>query len=188
LGYDDETDNLVNEINLKNEQKLIEDENKRLETIRLMEQNRNNAKDELEKIQALAKVLGIDKITERLDELNKNDNYLVGKMTELVNSINGISMQEPAAPQAQTNEINKLQLLGQLLESPIGKALADKFLSPPQIQNQIIDPEYINEKVRSSIMGNFEVGEALIGQLKNKIIGKAITKTVSSILDSNEPA
>jgi hypothetical protein len=37
-------------------------------------------------------------------------------------------------------------------------------------------------------MGNFEVGEALIGQLKNKIIGKAITKTVSSILDSNEPA
>lgn len=186
MGFEDETDNLVDEINLKNEQKLIDDENKRLETIRLMEQNRNNAKDELEKIQSLAKVLGIDKITERLDELNKNDNYLVGKMTELINSINNVSMQEPAAPQGHS-EINKLQLIGQLLDSPLGKALADKFISPPQIQNQIIDPEYINEKIRSSVMGNFEVGEALIGQLKNKIIGKAITKTVSSILDSNEP-
>jgi len=51
-----------------------------------------------------------------------------------------------------------------------------------------IDQEYINNQVKKSVMGNFEVGEALISNLKSKLVNKAVAAQVTDAMKENEHA
>jgi len=72
--------NTIESINENIQQKELEDLQRENQTLKQMVENRNQElkkESPEDKIQTLATVLGINKINERLDELNKNDNYLV---------------------------------------------------------------------------------------------------------------
>ena len=190
--------NTVEIINDSIKQKELEDLQRENQTLKQMVENRNQEikkEPTQDKIQVLAATLGIDKINERLDELNKNDNYLVQEMSKIVNAINQIGQNisgAAAIPQGETpaigDPIQKMELLSNLFDKGLQLYTVYKQNQTPPNPQQLIDPEYINTKVKNSIMGNFELGEALIDSLKSKVINKALTKTVSQIIDNDEPA
>lgn len=193
----DSMDNEVEQINQELQQKHIEDLETKIKTLEKMVENRNqeikNNEPAQDKIQVLASALGINKINERLDELNKNDNYLVSEMSKLVNAINIIGQNLSGNPQITeaptvADPLQKMELLSNLFDKGLQLYTTYKQNQTPQSPQQLIDPDYINKKVKNSIMGNFELGEALIDSLKSKVINKALTKTVSQIIDQDEPA
>ena len=196
-----ESDSTVESINDSIKQKEFEDLQRENQTLKQMIENRNielnKPKEATEdKIQVLSNALGISKINERLDELNKNDNYLVQEMSKVVNAINllGQNLQGgQTIPVGETpaigDPLQKMELLSNLFDKGLALYTTYKQNQTPQSPQQLIDPEYINQKVKNSIMGNFELGEALIDSLKNKVINKALTKTVQQIVDnSDDPA
>ena len=193
-----EKNNTIEIINDKLERDKFEALQRENQTLKQMVENRNQEikkEPTQDKIQVLASALGIDKINERLDELNKNDNYLVQEMSKVVNAINQIGQTisgNQAIPQGETpaigDTLQKMEMLSNLFDKGLQLYTVYKQNQSPQSPQQLIDPEYINQKVKNSIMGNFELGEALIDTLKSKVINKALSKTVSQIIDQDEPA
>ena len=195
-----EKNNTVEIINDKLERDKLEALQRENQTLKQMVETRNQELTKLkdiqeDKIQVLSAALGIDKINERLDELNKNDNYLVAEMSKVVNAINQIGQSISGNQAIPTGEapaigdpLQKMEMLSNLFDKGLQLYTVYKQNQTPQSPQQLIDPEYINTKVKNSIMGNFELGEALIDSLKSKVINKALTKTVSQIIDQDEPA
>ena len=193
-----EKNDTVEIINDKLERDKLEALQRENQTLKQMVENRNQEikkEPSQDKIQVLASALGIDKINERLDELNKNDNYLVQEMSKVVNAINQIGQSISGNQTIPTGEtpaigdpLQKMEMLSSLFDKGLQLYTVYKQNQTPQSPQQLIDPDYINQKVKNSIMGNFELGEALIDSLKSKVISKALTKTVSQIIDNDEPA
>ena len=130
----------------------------------------------------------------QIDELNQGQNSIIGKLSEVITGMNSITQavntnaQHAPESTAASNPLEKIELITSLIDKlgPLYSIYKQNQTQPPAAQ--LIDPEYINQKVKNSIMGNFELGEALIDSLKNKVINKALTKTVSQIIDNDEPA
>ena len=78
--------------------------------------------------------------------------------------------------------MESLSALGDLLEKGVS---AYKNLKGNAPAPSFIDPDYINEQVKASVMGNFEIGNALISNLKSKLINKAVTASVTDALKDN---
>jgi hypothetical protein len=188
------TDEIINEYNQQEAERKKQEELQRLETLRRMEENRKQ-QAEPDKIAALANVLGIGKINERLDELNQSQNAVIEKLGETINALNGITARiNGGISQTTSPEIGdpmaKMELLTGLLDKAGQFYSIYKQNQSPPAPNSIIDPEIINEHLRDSMLSNFELGDALVKTLKNKVVGKALTKTISGIVndDSNDPA
>lgn len=188
-------------INSQARQRDNEAERLRLDSMRQMEINRENQKikeqQELEakqeqekKLEGLSNYLGIPKINERLDELNISQNEIISKLSQIIQVINqGVQQAQPIQEGVQADPMAKMELVSGLIDKATQLYSTYKQnQSPPQVTS-IIDPETINEYMRNSVLSNFELGDALIKTLKNKVVGKALTKTVSSIVnDDDEPA
>lgn len=185
-------DNTVEEINKAYNQKGIDAEAQRLKTIHQMELNRQQEEPKPEirdKVKELSEALGLTALREDIDSTKTNIQYLAGEMGKLVSAVNNINNSLSNGGSNDNPESNKMAMLGQLIDSPIGKALADRFLAPQQQNNNsLLSQDYINEKLAKSATSTFELGEAFMAQLQSKVMGKALGKTINSIIDYDEPA
>ena len=194
-----ENDSTIESINDNIKQKELEDLQRENQTLKQMVENRNQElKKETpeEKIQTLATVLGISKINERLDELNKNDNYLVAEMSKIVVSINQIGQNISGNQAIPTGEappigdpLQKMELLSNLFDKGIQLYTTYKQnsnLSQPQLS--LFNQDEINERMKKSATGTWDLGEAIIDTLTQKVVKKAMSKVMSDIaIDSDEP-
>jgi hypothetical protein len=126
---------------------------------------------------------------EEIDSMKTGMVQLLGKMQEIIDVQNSTSKmlgggQAQTEPQGQ--KVQSMIMLKDILDSKLGEKLIERIFPENQVQQSIIDPQIMNDHLRKSLMGNFEVGEALIDTLKNKIVGKAMTKVVGDII-KHEP-
>lgn len=110
----------------------------------------------------------ISKIQETLNQLIESNNTLVK---------NSQSGQQIGSPNQQ---MDKLEAFGKIVEGL--QPVIDRLWPANNATQSIVPNEYITEKVKESIMSNFEIGEAIQQNLKSKLIGKAITKSLNSTL------
>ena len=119
-----------------------------------------------------------------LNELNDVKRAL-NQITQVLNStVQGSTNHASGLPEKGLN-MESLSALGDLLEKGVSAYKNLKGTSPAP---SFIDPEYINEQVKASVMGNFEIGNALINNLKSKLVNKAVTASVTEALnDTHAP-
>lgn len=165
-------------------------------TTPLQEIQERQDKENRDKLAALSATLGIDKQNEEIDNLKKGQDLILQKLNEFAavisqqsEAINAIS-QGGAIPTTGTNEVNqaeKLQALSSLLDSDVGKMLVNKFLgnnNQAPAPQPIISQEYINEKMKNSVMENFELGETILDSVKSQLKKKAVNNIVNTTLEN----
>jgi len=92
----------------------------------------------------------------------------------------------PETPEQGKINMETLSALGDLAEKAV-TAYKNLKGSPAPTQS-FLDQDYINEQVKKSVMGNFEIGDALVSNLKSKLINKAVSSSVSDALkDTHAP-
>lgn len=144
-------------------------------------------------LMSLVEMMGVKELSARTDRLEGIAESLTVKMSELVNSHNTLitSLQGQGTPQTtftgsatQPSQLDKIEALGKLVNSL--EPIIEKYFRPQQAPQQLLDPEIINQHLRESMLGNFEIGKALTDTLKSKVTQKALGKVVSDIV--HEPA
>jgi len=167
---------------------------KQAETLAQMEKNRQELDEKRKLVNELSQAMGIHQIQEDLDvvkqAINKMNENIVALNDAIVKTVNvvdehtrllnGAPQPQPAGVTAYTPSEQKIKDLAE-----VARTLAEVYKTikgEPQVAPSIIPQDYINEKIKNSVLGNFEVGEALIDNLKSKLISKAITKTVTDTM------
>lgn len=202
MGFEDENPT-IEDINDQLAEQRKESELKRAETIQKMEQNRIEDEQAKAKLKALSNTLGIDQMREDIDAVKININYLGERMGDMVKAINNISASLQGQPQpteagAVTAPGNKLNVLLDLFQSPIGDKLLSKLFpeNQPQSITPLISQDLINEKMTNAFMQDLETGESIrrfISDTLKKKATQTIVKTALSdmrtpVVDSDEPA
>ena len=126
---------------------------------------------------------------EEIDSVKVGQQQLMTKMEEIIQTVNNQTVALGGGKEITTEgqtKMSNLMGLKDILDSKLGEKLIDRIFPEQTTAPSFIDTNYVNDHLRKSIMGNFEVGEALIDSLKTKIVNKAITKSVSEIV-SHEP-
>ena len=128
---------------------------------------------------------------EEIDSVKVGMQQLIEKIEQIIQAVNNQTVALGGGKEIPTDKqgnMSNLMGLKELLDSKLGEKLIDRVFPEQTAAPSFIDASYINEHLKKSVMGNFEVGEALIDSLKDKIVKKAITKSVSQIVtDSHEP-
>jgi len=107
----------------------------------------------------------------------------INQITQALNK--GVQPQAQGTEAAKAVNLEAISTLGDVAEKLV---TAYKNLKGNDPAPSFIDPNYINEQVKASVMGNFEIGNALISNLKSKLINKAVTASVTEALkDTHEP-
>jgi len=124
--------------------------------------------------------------TQEIDDIKKMINDIAIRLNELTNGINQLAqgqMQPPQGVPGQPPGGLNMEALGQLGDLAEKAVSAYKQLKGnPAPAESFIDQNYINEQVKKSVMGNFEIGEALISNLKSKLVNKAVASQVSDAM------
>ena len=204
--YDeDKQGDIVENVNAEYENNEVDKIKQENETLRKMVETRdaelNKPKEITEdKISILSNALGINKINERLDELNKNDNYLVTEMGKIVNAINqlGQTLQGgQVISQGETPQIGdpvqKMELLSNLFDK--GLQLYQTFKqnqAPPASTIPQLDPNWIMTEAIEAVKDDFSLGKDLRSAIKNSIKQKTVNSIIKGVVHSNidndEPA
>ena len=163
---------------------------------------------ETKKLQELARMLaenmGLSHFQQEIDILKETDKVLITKLEEVVNSLNQTvntvnaltgtiqgnntitnTPNATTAPSIQNFDMQKLEIVGTLAEKIFTAYEKYKSATAPS-PTTILPTEEINAYLKKSMTGNFELGAALVDQLKNKVVGKAMTKIVTGIVN-HEP-
>ena len=152
----------------------------------LQEIQEEKDRENREKFKALSATLGIDKQNEEIDGLKKGQDLILQKLNEFAAVIsqqsevlNTITQGGQTAPQnggPQVDQLQKIQLLTELMDSKIGDLLIKKLGGgePAPVAAPLISQEYINEKMRNSVMENFELGETILDAVKSTLKKKAV--------------
>ena len=200
-----DSSNTIENINDSIKQKEFEDLQRENQTLKQMVENRNQEltkpkEIQEDKIQVLASALGIDKINERLDELNKNDNYLVQEMSKVVNAINQIDQSISGNQTIPTGEtpaigdpIQKMELLSNLFDKGLQLYTTYKQNKDPVAQAPLIDQNFINQRMVESFMEDLDTGKSISTFIKSSLKKTATKNIVNTALkdigqDSSEPA
>ena len=198
-----EENNTIKIINDKLERDKLEALQRENQTLKQMVENRNQEikkEPTQDKIQVLASALGIDKINERLDELNKNDNYLVAEMSKVVNAINQIGQTISGGQAIPTGEapaigdpLQKMELLSNLFDKGLQLYTTYKQNKDPVAQAPLIDQNFINQRMVESFMEDLDTGKSISTFIKSSLKKTATKNIVNTALkdigqDSNEPA
>ena len=198
-----EKNNTIEIINDKLERDKFEALQRENQTLKQMVENRNQEikkEPTQDKIQVLASALGIDKINERLDELNKNDNYLVAEMSKVVNAINQIGQTisgGQAIPQGEApaigDPLQKMELLSNLFDKGLQLYTTYKQNKDPVAQAPLIDQNFINQRMVESFMEDLDTGKSISTFIKSSLKKTATKNIVNTALkdigqDTNEPA
>lgn len=108
---------------------------------------------------------------------------MVNQQTQILNQLaQGTPVTNSENPQQGLN-LESLNALSEVAEKLMGvwKSYKGGDAAP-----SFIDQEYINNQVKKSVMGNFEVGEALISNLKSKLVNKAVAAQVTDAMKEND--
>lgn len=200
----DDTIEIINENIKNNEIDSIKQEN---ETLKKMLETRNaelNKPKEVaeDKIQVLSNALGLNKINERLDELNKNDNYLVNEMSKIVQAINQLGQNLQGGqviPQGETpaigNPLQKMEMLSGLFDKGLQLYQTFKSNQTPVSAPALINQDFINQRMVESFMEDLDTGKSISTFIKNSLKKTASKNIVNTALkdigtdnDSSEPA
>ena len=190
-GNEDEfniNDKTIESINDNLQQKEIENLQRENQTLKQMVENRNaeiqKTKESDDKIQALSNVLGINRINERIDELNQSQNSLIGKMSEMIQGMNNISAtingnkQGSIGPDVSTSDpMAKMELISGLLSKAGEFYSIYKQNQTPTNQPALIDQEFINKRMVESFMEDLDTGKSISTFIKNSL-KKTATKTI----------
>ncbi len=203
--YDeDKHDNTIESINetiQNNEIDSIKQEN---ETLRKMVETRNQElqkpKDNSEdKIIALSKVLGIDKMKMQIDELNQGQNALIGKLSEVIqgminisNAINGNRQITNESAPAIGDPMQKMEILSNIIDKGVQLYSTFKQNQTPQTSTALIDQDFINKRMVESFMEDLDTGKSISTFIKNSLKKTASKNIVNTALkdignDSDEP-
>lgn len=194
-----DNDSTVESIHDSIKQKELDDLQRENQTLKQMVENRNqeiNKPREIseDKIIVLSSALGIDKINERLDELNKNDNYLVQEMSKVVNAINQIGQTISGNQSIPTGEtpaigdpIQKMELLSNLFDKGLALYTTYKQNSNQNSPTAIpgLDPNWLMNEAIEAVKDDFSLGKDLRGAIKNSIKGKAVRGIIKDVINSN---
>ena len=198
-----ESSDTIENINDSIKQKELEDLQRENQTLKQMVENRNQEirkEPQEDKIQTLSNALGINKINERLDELNKNDNYLVAEMSKVVNAINQIGQSisgGQAIPQGEApaigDPLQKMELLSNLFDKGLQLYTTYKQNKTPEAQAPLIDQNFINQRMVESFMEDLDTGKSISTFIKSSLKKTATKNIVNTALkdigqDSNDPA
>ena len=124
--------------------------------------------------------------TNEIDSIKQAIKTMSEQMNQLTQAFNQLANGTPQAQQTKGLNMESISAIGDLLEK--GAAAYKNFKGQGAPAPSFIDPEYINEQVKASVMGNFEIGNALISNLKSKLINKAVTASVTEALkDDHSP-
>ena len=205
-GNEDEiasNDSTIESINDSIKQKEFEDLQRENQTLKQMVENRNKeikSENNEDKITTLANVLGINKINERLDELNKNDNYLVQEMSKIVSAINQIGQNISGGQTIPTGEapaigdpLQKMEILSNLFDKGLQLYTTYKQNKDPVSQAPLIDQNFINQRMVESFMEDLDTGRSISTFIKSSLKKTATKNIVNTALkdigqDSSEPA
>lgn len=200
-GYEDEIENndkTIESINDNIQQKEIDDLQRENQTLKKMVENRNaeiqKPKESDDKIQALSNVLGINRINERIDELNQSQNSLIGKMSEMIQGMNNISSaingnkQGSIGPDVSTSDpMAKMELISGLLSKAGEFYSIYKQNQTPTNQPALIDQEFINKRMVESFMEDLDTGKSISTFIKNSLKKTATKSIVNTALKDIGP-
>jgi len=130
----------------------------------------------------------IDVIKQAIQVLSSQQNEIAKMMNQQTQVLNQLSQGTTAAsPELPAKGLNldSINALGEIAEK---LANVWKTYKGGEVAPSFIDQEYINDQVKKSVMGNFEVGEALISNLKSKLVNKAVASQVSDAMKENSHA
>ena len=138
------------------------------------------------KYKAISETMGISQLREEQDAIKYTLKILLQKSDEVIQVLNKHDIALKSGTTAgEPSKLQDLEQIGSLVDK-FGPVL-DRIFPKKETGSSLISQDYIDEHIKKSVMGNFEVGEALIDTLKNKIVGKAMTKAVSEIVTTHEP-
>jgi len=122
----------------------------------------------------------IDAIKQAIGQISTQINQLTQAMNQIANGA------IPQTPEQGKMNMETLNALGDFAEKAI--SAYKNFKGNPAPAQSFLDQDYINEQVKKSVMGNFEIGDALVSNLKSKLMNKAVASSVSDALkDTHEP-
>jgi len=122
-----------------------------------------------------------------IDSIKGAIQVLLQQVEKITIALNNLA---PGATQ-QTAEQGKINMetissLGDVAEKLV--SAYKNLKGNPAPTQSFLDQDYINEQVKKSVMGNFEIGDALVSNLKSKLINKAVSSSVSDALkDTHAP-
>jgi len=112
---------------------------------------------------------------------------MLNQQTQAINNLAGGNVPQGSVQgqPAQGLNMESIAALGDVAEKLVG--VYKNLKGSPPAAPSFIDPNYINDQVKASVMGNFEIGNALINNLKSKLVNKAVTASVTEALkDTND--
>jgi len=151
--------------------------------------------EQLKFVKKLVEVMGVNELSDRTTRLETTMDTVITRLDEVIKSNNSVvtALQgnqpqttaiSPTASQPM-NQMDKIEAIGKLIQSL--DPIIQRYFQPQQAAQSIVDPEIINEHLRASMMGNFEIGKAMTDSLKSKLTQKALGQVVSDVL-KHEPA
>ena len=198
--------NTIEIINEKLEQDKLAVLQRENQTLKQMVENRNQeiqnkpVENSEDKILALSNVLGINKMKEQIDELNNGQNQIIGKLSEVINSMNVISqsingghVNQAASPEDMSNPLAKLDLLSGVIDKATQLYSVYKQNKEPIAQAPLIDQNFINQRMVDSFMEDLDTGKSISTFIKNSLKKTATKNIVNTALkdighDTDEPA
>lgn len=142
----------------------------------------------------LVEAMGVKELSSRTDRLEGAIDQIQITMNQLIESNNKISqIISSGAPSSSTtigqsiaqDPMQKFQAIGDFV-----KTLSDVWNSNKQQPPSSffgIDPEFVNQEVKASLMSNFEIGRQIQENLKTKLMQKTMTQVLKSAI-THEPS
>lgn len=201
--YDeDKQDDPIQDVNDEYEAQSFDKIKQENETLKKMVESRNaelqKPKEITEdKILALSNVLGINKMKEQIDELNNGQNQIIGKLSEVINSMNTITQSingnHQAIPTEASDPLAKLDLLSGVIDKATQLYSVYKQNKEPIAQAPLIDQNFINQRMVDSFMEDLDTGKSISTFIKNSLKKTATKNIVNTALkdighDTDEPA
>ncbi len=151
--------------------------------------------DQRKILMQLVEVMGVKELSARTDRLEQSVEQISNAMNQLIESNNklvGMISNGPRTDMAgqatlPANQFDKIQAVGQLVETITNawKSVKGQEAAPQAIFG--LDMETINNEIRESAMGNFEIGKAIQNNLKSKLMQKTMSSVLRDAI-THEPA
>ena len=143
-----------------------------------------------EKLRDLSNALGLPRLTEDIDNLNKSVSFLAEQsaatnegLNKLINHIAsgqaGQGVPTQGVP-AQGMDMEKIEVLGRLAESLL--PIWQQIRGPPAAAPSIISQDVINQKMMENFMDNIETGESITKFIKDSLKKKVTKEVVNTAL------
>ena len=178
------------------EDKFPPEEKKEIEEAEHAKRNVSQAADskilsvdeERQKLTQLVEAMGIKQLSEEVDILKESVKAIATKTSETIDAVNKLTeiMQNGHAPEAAPSnaglDAEKIQQVGNLVETLSNAWNTIKGNSNPQAAAPLIDQDFINQKMKSAVLEDLETGENIRRFISTALKQKATKSVVNSAL------